>query len=116
MRLKESNPTKCIKFYNKLNDQYNSIFELTDIEGNPIIFSSLPELDKVVIKLVLLRNKSFFRLLIDIVDEVLRNVGTLSDPVFLRNTVTVNPGCDLKLHLSWLPEETKENYINISIL
>lgn len=116
LRLKESSPDKCIKFYNKLNEQYNSIFDLTDIEGNPILFSGLSELDKVVIKLVLLRNKSFFRLLIDLIDEVLRNVGILSDPVFLRNTVTVNPGCDLRLHLSWLPEETRENYINISIL
>lgn len=116
MRLKSTNPNKCVKLFNILDKSNNSIFNLTDIDGNPIDFTTLSNLDQVVIKLVLLRNKSYFRILIDIVNEIISNVGVYSDPIFLKNTITVNPGSDLKLHIGWIPSDKKENFINISIL
>ena len=54
-----------------------------------------------------------------VIDEIVKSVGIISDSVFLRNTITINPGKeDIKLNFSWLPKEEKlrKNYINVSIL
>lgn len=97
----------CVKFYG--DTDCRSIFNL---EGK----DSITNQDLLVVKLVLLRNKSFIRLIFDILEELSGDVGVLSDQVFLRNTVVVDPGNKIKVHLSWLPEDEKEGYINISIL
>ena len=77
------------------------------------------EQDLTVTKLILLRNKNFMRLIVSFLDEIVKSVGIISDSVFLRNTITINPGKeDIKLNFSWLPKEEKlrKNYINVSIL
>ena len=57
------------------------------------------------------------KLIWSIFEEVSKNVGIISDSVFLRNTVMINPDKEkLKVNLSWLPEKSRDNFINISIL
>ena len=64
-----------------------------------------------------MRNKTFMKLIWSIFEEVSKNVGIISDSVFLRNTVMINPDKKkLKVNLSWLPEKNRDNFINISIL
>ena len=78
--------------------------------------NSLTDQDLTVLKLLLLRNKTFMRLITSMIDEISKNAKVLSDSVFLKNTILVNPGNQAKINISWLPNKEKENYINISIL
>ena len=101
---------KAIKFYNNKRNGVKSIFSLSQ---DP---KSLPSGTLLVIKLLVLRNKTRFRIISSVIGELVKNVGVLRDSIFLKNTVIVNPGSPIKANLTWYPCEFKEGYINISIL
>lgn len=117
-RLKLSGSGKCIKFFNNQKSEFKSIFKI--INSNTKEEINLDELtyqDYVIIKLALLRNKNYVRLIYDIIFELIKNINTFKDKVFLKNTIITNPDKELKLNFTWLPEKNYSNdYINISIL
>lgn len=116
-RLRLKTKDKCLKFWNGLGDDtWKAIFRIENKNGDTVPASSLSSGYLTVIKMVLMRNKNFARLIGELVDEFVKNTGFLSDSAFLRNTVRVNPTKDIAINLSWLPEYKRENYINISIL
>lgn len=106
----------CIKFYNTRNEDVKSIFKIKK-NGEDIDMSEISVSDFVVIKLVLLRNKSFVKLISNIVQEVLKISGKFRDSVLLKNTITISPDKDRVFNLSWIAEDSVDsNNINISIL
>ena len=114
----EEKSKKCIKFFNSGDDELRSLFCIKRISTGEIIDPStdMSRADYTILKLVLMRNKTFMRLIIDMLEEVSKNVGLLRDEIFLKNTVNINPWVpDLKANITWLPENRK-GFINISIL
>lgn len=108
----------CIKFNNTDYD-FKSIFKIVDQRtGETINPRKLSYQDLTVIKLALLRNKTFVRYIYDIIYESLKVIKTFRDGVFLKNTLTVNPEKILNLNLMWIPDDKFDysNYINVSIL
>ena len=101
---------KAIKFYNNKRSGIKSIF----LSSEQV--DSLPSGVLLVIKLLILRNKSNFRLISSIINELIKSIGTFRDSIFLRNTIQINPDNPLRVNLMWLPEKRLEGYINISIL
>lgn len=99
---------KALKLFNNRGTDTKSLFQVSE--------SDLPSGLELVIKILILRNRSLFRLISSVVSELIKSIGTFRDSVFLRNTVIINPGSSLKVNLSWTPQEEKEGYINISIL
>ena len=100
----------CIKFY-----PGNAIFQIENPSGEPIDPSTIPSLDLLILKLVLLRNKSYTRVMMEILEELSSSCGLLRDGIFLKNTINTNPwkkGTDLSL--TWLHEENPD-FINISV-
>ena len=115
LRLKDEKD-QCVRFDAPPDDSHGySIFTL-ERGGQRIKASDLGELDLLVTKLILLRNKTFMKLIQSIFTELIQNTRTLSDSVFLKNTVIIGSEKESDLHFSWLPRETKKNFINISIL
>lgn len=117
-RLKMTSSNNCVKFYNNLKSPFKSIFQIVKYDTKEKIeLEDLTYQDYVIIKLALLRNKTFVRLIYDIIFEVLKYAGTFRDGVFLKNTIITNPEKSKKFNLSWLPEEDyNRDNINISIL
>jgi len=105
----------CIKFYNNSDSSARSLFRI-QVNDDIIEPNNLTDQDLTVLKLLLLRNKTFMKLITSMIDEISKNAKVLSDSVFLKNTILVNPGNQAKINISWLPNKEKENYINISIL
>ena len=115
----------CYKLYkSSVKGSTSTIFRVVDsASGEPINLKEISYQDFTIIKLVLMRNKSYLRLVFSMIQELMKSVGTISDSVFLRNTIQSDPTKNLTLNISWLPEpkneEKKENdiyTINISIL
>lgn len=114
----------CYRFYKTYpSGGAYSIFRLVDSEtGNQVDIKNLSYQDFVVIKLVLMRNKSFLRLVFSIIQELMKSVGVIRDSVFLKNTVQIDPQKTQTLNITWLPKpkdkskETDLSTINISIL
>lgn len=105
----------CVKLFN--NGEMKSLFQIVDLEGNPV--ERLSEQDLTVTKLVLMRNKPFMKLIWSVLEEILSTSCIFSDSAFLRNTITINPDerSGIKLNFSWDPSNYKETYnINLSIL
>lgn len=120
LRLKSRESTlNTVKFFSNNEEDptdCKSIFKVTDrMTGNIIETESISHRDFVVLKLILLRNKNFLRLVFDILEEMAGSVGVLRDSVFLRNTITLNPDNELGVNISWTPKK-KRKFINISIL
>ena len=113
-RLRLGTSDECVKFY-----RTSSIFQLInnsepEIEIDP---ASLDRLNLLVIKLSLLRNKTFTRKIFEIIYSCFSGgIGILNDKVFLKNRIVCNPAKELELVFSWLPEKVEDNKINISIL
>lgn len=108
---------QCIKLYPTENENTKSIFKLYK-DGSEMPLRNLTYQDYVIIKLALMRNKKFLRLIFDVILEISRSVGTIRDSVFLKNTVQVSSEREGGLTLLWSAlEDCKiENYINISII
>lgn len=117
IKIKESGKeSSCIKFYNSDNG-CRSLFGIFDEKGNRLTTEKFSFQDLTVIKLLLLRNKNFVRLINSVINELIGNVGVLSDSVYLRNSVTINPNIEKAVNLCWTPyTRVRDNYINISIL
>ena len=109
---------QCIKLSNTEFDNVKSIFKLYK-NGEEYPIRNLTYQDYVIIKLGIMRNKAFTKLIFDIVLEVSKFVGTLRDTVFLKNTVLLDPDKGATgFNLLWSPiSEYKTNdFINISII
>lgn len=108
---------KCYRFYNTGNDNVKSLFRLVK-DGVEVPVASLTHQDYAIIKLALMRNKSYLRLWFDVVMELVKSVSEVRDSVILKNTVTVNPKKSGVLNLVWNSKspEVRDGYINISIL
>lgn len=117
LRLPESD--SCVKFFNNLGDS-KSIFQVINTETKEIIedLNNISYQDLVILKLSILRNKSYLKLVYDIVYELLGYTGIYKDGVLLKNTIPIDPEKSFNLELSWLPIEGGNDYkfINISIL
>jgi len=109
---------KCIRFYNTEDDNVKAIFKITK-NGEEIAIRSLSHQDFVIIKLAMMRNKNFLRLIFDIVQELSKSIGVLRDTIFLKNSVILDPKkSDISVNLIWTPlsDYKMDNSINISIL
>lgn len=106
---------QCVRFEAPDVGEGLSLFRL-ERDGQRIKPGNLGELDLLVVKMVLLRNKTFMKLIQSVFEELVKGARVLSDSVFLKNTISLGPSKEQDIHLSWVPGEIKENYINISIL
>lgn len=108
--------SKCIKFFNGSDPRIKSLFRIRrHSTGEEIDPTSLTRSDYIILKLVLMRNKTFTKLLVDMLEEFSLVSGIIRDGIFLRNTVKVDPNNRTCVNISWLPEY-KDGYINISVL
>lgn len=109
---------KCIKFYNTEDDNVKAIFKIRK-NGEDITVRSLTYQDFVIIKLAIMRNKTYMRFIFDIILEIAKYVSSIRDTVFLKNTVVLDPkDKDVSLSIIWtaLSDYKEPNSINISIL
>lgn len=109
---------QSIKFFNTEDDSVKSIFKVYQGEEE-VALRNLTHQDFVIIKLALMRNKAFTRLIFDIILEASKSLGTFRDSVFLKNTVLLSPDKAPKLNLLWTPfseYKTDDGSINISII
>ena len=117
-RIKITGSDNCVKFYNT-KSEFKSIFKIVNSETQEEVdFSELTYQDYVIIKLALLRNKTFVRIIYDIIYEILKYSCVFRDAVFLKNTIITNPDKSLRnLNFCWIPEDNyNKNDINICIL
>ena len=115
-RLKISD--QCVKLFNTEYDNVKSLFKLYK-NGEEFPIRNLTYQDYVIIKLGIMRNKAFTKLIFDVVLEISRFVKTLRDTVFLKNTVLLDPDKgDTGFNLLWSPisEYRTDDFINISII
>jgi hypothetical protein len=107
----------CYQLYNTDNLNIKSIFKLYR-KGEEVAFRSLGYQDYVILKLALLRDRSFLKFVFDILSELTRQISIFRDAVFLKNTVLIDPKKTSKLNLVWNPisDEVMDDYVNISLL
>ena len=108
---------KCIRFFNTDNDNVKSIFRLTK-NGEEVAIRTLSHKDFVLIKLTLMRNKIFLKLIFDIILEIVKNSKIFKDSVFLKNSIVVDPSKDIEFRFTWTSviDDADETAINISII
>jgi hypothetical protein len=108
---------KCIRFFNTDNDNVKSIFKLTK-NGEEVAIRTLSHKDFVLIKLTLMRNKVFLKLIFDIILEIIKNSSVVKDSVFLKNNILVDPSKNLEFSFTWtsVVDDAKEDVINISVI
>ena len=106
----------CIKFYTTGKD-WNSIFKLYK-NDKPVDINTLSHLDLLIIKMAIFRNKSCLRLIYEVVYELLKDINSFKDGIFLKNSILLDPTKEMSLNLSWLPDDSELNkkVINISVL
>ena len=65
-----------------------------------------------------MRNKSFLKLIFDIVIESMKYAGKFKDTIFLKNTITIDPKKEQCFCLHWTSssEYKDSSYINLSII
>jgi hypothetical protein len=109
---------QCIKLFNTEYDNVKSLFKLYK-NGEEFPIRNLTYQDYVIIKLGIMRNKSFTKLIFDVVLEISKYIKTLRDTVFLKNTVLLDPDKgNTGLNLLWSPisEYRTDDFINVSII
>jgi hypothetical protein len=109
---------KCYRLYNTEDENVKSIFKVTK-NGEEITTRSIPYQDYVILKLAIMRNKNFTRLIFDLIMESLDQCGILRDSIFLKNSVPLDPKKqDTCLNLIWtsISEFKNIDYTNISII
>ncbi len=109
---------RCYKLYDTSDPNIKSIFRIMK-DGEIVDPLSISYSDFVVLRLVLMRNKTYLRLIFDILMSALKHVGIYSDSVFLKNTVELDPlKADISFSLLWTAssEIKNSNNINLSIL
>ena len=111
-------PSPYLKFYPHKGSEVQSILQITDSRtGEPVDMDRVPKLDLIVLKLLTMRSRSYMKLLCEVLEVVCDSVNLITDGVFLRNSVEIDPKKNHKVNLSWLPSECSmdEEFINISI-
>lgn len=105
------------KLYNTDNDKIKSLFKVLK-NGEEIAFRSLSYQDYVILKLAVMRDRTFLKFIFDIFCDLSRQVGVYRDSIFLKNTVTINPKKTEKINFIWTPisNEFLDDYVNISLL
>ena len=108
---------RCFQLYNTDNPSIKSVFKIYQ-RGDEVAIRSLSYQDYVILKLALLRDRSFLKFVFDILNELSRQVGMFRDAVFLKNTVLIDPRKEPKINLVWNPisDEVMDDYVNISLL
>lgn len=108
---------KCYRLYNNDNDKVKSIFKVLKC-GEEIAFRSLSYCDYVILKLTLMRNRTFLKFVFEILCEISKQVAWYRDSVFLKNTIQIDPKKINRVNFIWNPisQDYMEDYINISIL
>lgn len=108
---------RCFQLYNTDNLKIKSLFKLYH-RGEEVGFRSLSYQDYVILKLALMRDRSFLKFVFDILSDLTRQIGVYRDAVFLKNTVLIDPKKTPKLNLVWNPisDEVMDDYVNISLL
>lgn len=109
----------CYRLYNTDDPNVKSIFRLTRKDGSEVALRSVSYQDYVILKLAFMRDKSFMRLLFDIIYESFKFMGYYRDTIFLKNTICLNPKkSDIYFNLIWTPlsKYKNDNYINVSII
>ena len=108
---------QSIKLYNTEDDNVRTIFKLYK-NGEEMPVRNLTYQDYVIIKLALMRNKKFIKLIFDIILELSKFSGVIRDSVFLKNTVILDPEKTLGVNILWTPvsEYKTKDFINISII
>lgn len=109
----------CYKLYNTDDPLVKSIFKLQRKDGTEVALRSISYQDYVIIKLAIMRNKNFMRLIYDIIYESFKFMGYYRDTIFLKNTIQLNPKKqDVFFNLIWTPlsEYKNDEYINVSII
>lgn len=109
----------CYKLYNTDDPNVKSIFKLQYSDGSEVALRSLSYQDFVIIKLAIMRNKNFMRLIYEILYESFKFMGYFRDTVFLKNMIYLNPKKpETKFNLLWTPlsEYKNSEYINVSII
>ena len=110
-------PNPYLKFYSHKDNSAQSIFSVVDrISGDELNTSNIPKLDLIVLKLILMRSRPFMKLLFEVIEVVCESTGTLSDSVFLRNSIEIDKKKSINTYIHWLPEDcSNDEVINISI-
>ena len=108
---------KYYRLYNTDNDKIKSIFRILK-NGEEIAFRSLSYRDYVVLKLALMRNRSFLKFVFEIFCEISKQVGFYRDSIFLKNLIRIDPKKVNRINFIWNPisPDYQEDYINISLL
>jgi hypothetical protein len=109
----------CYKLFNTDDPNVKSILKLQRKDGSEVALRSVSYQDYVIIKLAIMRNKTFMRLIYDIIYESFKFMGYYRDTIFLKNTVCLNPKkSDIFFNLIWTPlsEYKNDKYINVSII
>jgi hypothetical protein len=108
---------KNYKLYNTDNDKIKSLFKVLK-NGEEIAFRSLSYQDYVILKLAVMRDRTFLKFIFDVFCDLSRQVGVYRDSIFLKNTVTINPKKTEKINFIWTPisNEFLDDYVNISLL
>ena len=108
---------RCFQLYNTDNPNIKSLFKLYQ-KGEEVGFKGLGYQDYVILKLALMRDRSFLKFVFDILSDLTRQIGVYRDAVFLKNTVLIDPKKTPKLNLVWNPisDEVMDDYVNISLL
>ena len=108
---------KYVKLFNTDNENVKSIFKLTK-DGREISFKLLSHQDFVIIKLAIMRNKTFMKLIFDIAHEIYKQCKIYRDCIFLKNTIVLDPRKTETFNLVWfsMSENINNNYINVSII
>lgn len=109
-----------IRLYDTSDKNVKSVFKILK-NGEEVNTSDLTYQDFVIIKLALMRDKDFMRILFEVIIETLRYVGIFNDTVFLKNSIIVstNPKkANNIFNLIWSSdsEYKLDNIINISII
>lgn len=109
----------CFRLYDTNVAGTKSIFRLKKY-GEDYPINLLTHKEFVIIKLALMRNKSFSRFMFSMIFEILKNTGTYRDTVFLKNTVVLSPENKNKINLVWTTQspyfKNDNEFINLSII
>lgn len=108
---------RSFRFYNTDNQKVKSIFRLLK-NGEEVAFRSLSYQDYVILKLAIMRDRSFLKFIFEVFYELSRQVGWYRDSIFLKNSILIDPRKSAKINFIWNPisSEIQEDYVNISIL
>lgn len=107
---------KCIKFYSGKYSDCKSIFQIRDIEGNPVPILDITKQELWVIKMSIMRNRGFLKLIFDTIIELLRLTKYFKDNIFLKNNILISPDKDKSINLDWVITNPESNFINLSVL